>query len=104
MPLYESIGNVVRRIYDMRIEGLLVLNIAANFPSAERFSSAWRSIGDEARAVAQQMHRVPRLHEIMREQTSISANDMRDWRMFILKAYDAEFPRNMAVCPTLQHW
>ena len=51
--------------------------------------------------MAQQMHRVPRFHEIMREQTSISANDMRDWRMFILKAYGAEFPRNMAVCPTL---
>ena len=45
--------------------------------------------------------RVPRFYEIMPEQTSISANDMRDWRMFILKAYGAEFPRNMAVCPTL---
>ena len=55
----------------------------------------------EAQAVAQQMHRVPRFHEIMREQTSISANDNRDWRMFILKAYGAEFPHNMAVCPTL---
>ena len=51
--------------------------------------------------MAQQMHRVPRLHEIMREQTSISANDNRDWRMFILKAYGAELPRNMEVCPTL---
>ena len=25
---------------------------------------------------------------------------MRDWRMFILKAYGAEFRHNMAVCPT----
>ena len=101
MPLYESIGNIVRRIYDLRIEGLPVLDVATNFPSAERFSCAWQSIRDEARAVAQQMHGVPRFHEIMREQTSISANDMRDWRMFILKAYGAEFPHNMAVCPTL---
>ena len=100
-PLYESIGNVVRQIYDMRIEGPPVLDVATSFPSAERFSYAWQSIRDEARAVAQQMHRVPRFHEIMREQTSISANDMRDWRMFILKAYGAEFPRNRAVCPTL---
>ena len=99
--LYESIGDIVRRIYDMRIEGPPVLDVATNFPSAERFSCAWQSIRDEAQAVAQQMHRVPRFHEIMREQTSISANDMRDWRMFILKAYGAEFPRNMAVCPTL---
>jgi aspartate beta-hydroxylase len=101
MPLYESIGNVVRRIYDMRIEGPPVLDVATSFPSAKRFSHAWQSIRDEARAVAQQMHRVPRFHEIMREQTSISANDMRDWRMFILKAYGAEFPRNREVCPTL---
>ena len=100
-PFYESLGDIVRRIYDMRIEGSPVLDVATNFPSAERFSSAWRSISDEARAVAQQMHRVPRFHEIMREQTSISANDNRDWRMFILKAYGAEFPRNMAMCPTL---
>ncbi len=100
-PLYESVGDIVRRIYDMRIEGSSVLDVATNFPSAAKFSCAWQSIRDEARAVAGQMHRVPRFHEIMREQTSISANDMRDWRMFILKAYGAEFPRNMAVCPTL---
>jgi aspartate beta-hydroxylase len=37
----------------------------------------------------------------MREQTAISANDGRDWRMFILKAYGTEFPHNMAVCPNL---
>ena len=100
-PIYESVGNIVRRIYDKRIKGLTVLDVATNFPSAEKFSCAWRSIRDEARAVAQQMHRVPRFHEIMREQTSISANDNRDWRMFILKAYGAKFPRNMAVGPAL---
>jgi aspartate beta-hydroxylase len=100
-PLYESVGDVVRRIYDMRIAGPPVLDVGTNFPSAEGFCCAWRSIRDEARAVAQQMHRVPRFHEIMREQTSISANDMLDWRMFVLKAYGAEFPHNMAVCLTL---
>ena len=100
-PLYESIGDIVRRIYDMRIEGPPTLNVGTHFPSAEGFSRAWRSIHDEAQAVARQMHRVPRFHEIMREQTPISANDMRDWRMFILKAYGADFPSNMAVCPTL---
>ena len=99
-PLYESIGHVVQRIYDMRIEGPPVLDVATNFPSAGRFSCAWQKIRDEGRAVAQQMRRVPRFHKIMREQTSISANDNRDWRMF-LKAYGADFPSNMAVCPTL---
>ena len=100
-PLYEIIGDIVRRIYDMRIAGPPTLNVGTHFPSAEGFSRAWQSIRDEAQAVALQMHRVPRFHEIMREQTSISANDMRDWRMFILKVYGADFPSNMAVCPTL---
>ena len=103
-PLYESVGDIVRQIYDMRIEGPPVLDVATSFPSAERFSCAWQSIRNEARAVAQQIHRVPRFHEIMREQASISATDMRDWRMFILKAYGAEFPRNMACVPHLQNW
>ena len=44
MPFYESIGTVVRRVYDLRIEGPPVLDVATNFPSAERFFCAWRSI------------------------------------------------------------
>ena len=99
--LYECVGNVIRRIYDWRIKGPPVLDTATNFPSAKAFSGAWQSIRDEAFAVARQMHRIPRFHEIMREQTSISANDKRDWRMFILKAYGTEFPRNVAACPNL---
>ena len=56
----------------MRIKGLTVARLlATNFPSAEKFSCAWQSIRDEARAEGQQMHRVPSFHEIMREQTSI---------------------------------
>ena len=99
--LYESAGNIIRRIYDRRIDGPPVLDTAVAFPSAQRFFGAWQSIRDEAVVVAQQMHRVPRFHEIVREQTAISANDQRDWRMLILKAYGAEFPRNMAACPNL---
>ena len=98
-PLYESIGDIVRRIYDMRIEGPPILNVGTHFPSAEEFSRAWQSIRDEAQAVARQMHRVPRFHEIMREQTSISANDMRDWRMFILKAYGVGLPEQHGGVP-----
>ena len=99
--LYESAGNIIRQIYDRRIDGPPVLDTAVAFPSAQKFFGAWQSIRDEAVVVAQQMHRVPRFHEIMREQTAISANDLRDWRMLILKAYGAEFPRNMAACPNL---
>ncbi len=37
----------------------------------------------------------------MREQEAISANDGRDWRLFIMKAYGVEFAENMAACPRL---
>ncbi|MGA7327511.1 MAG: aspartyl/asparaginyl beta-hydroxylase domain-containing protein, partial [Rhodomicrobium sp.] len=44
---------------------------------------------------------MPRFQELMPEQTEISANDGRDWRMFILKAYGIEVSQNMAACPAL---
>lgn len=37
----------------------------------------------------------------MREQYDISANDARDWRMFIMQAYGQPFPRNLSRCPTV---
>jgi aspartate beta-hydroxylase len=46
------------------------------------------------------MHRRSDFHEIMREQTSISANDLHDWPRFILKTYGVDLPRSTAVCPT----
>jgi aspartate beta-hydroxylase len=99
--LYESVGNVIRRIYNRRIDGPPILDTAVAFPPARMFFEAWQTIRDEALVVAQKIDRVPRFHEIMHEQTAISANDLRDWRMFILKAYGAEFPRNTAACPNL---
>jgi aspartate beta-hydroxylase len=37
----------------------------------------------------------------MPEQTEISANDGRDWRILVLKAYGTILPRNHARCPVL---
>ena len=47
------------------------------------------------------LDKVPRFHEIMRSQADISANDGRDWRMFILKAYGVEIEQNVERCPTV---
>jgi aspartate beta-hydroxylase len=99
--LYDQTANVIRRIYDSRIVAPSVLDPASHFPDAERFVAAWRQLRDEALLVAAQLQNVPRFHEIMPEQAAISANDNRDWRMFILKAYGVAVPRNMATCPTL---
>jgi aspartate beta-hydroxylase len=100
--LYDLSSNAVRRIFDARINTPPVLDTGTYFPEAERFADAWSSIREEALAVAaQRMQAIPRFHEIMPAQASISANDGKDWRLFILKVYGAEVDRNLAACPTL---
>lgn len=99
--LYDRAANIARYIYDRRIIGPPVLDLGANFPGAEKFVRSWREIRDEALSVATNLDRVPRFHEIMREQVEIQYNDHRDWRMFILKAYGAKVPQNIAQCPKL---
>ncbi len=101
MPgLYVSASNLVRRIYDRRIDTPAVLDAGADFPNAIRFIDAWQAIRDEA--VAARIERMPRFHDLMPEQADISANDGRDWRMLILKAYDVEVPENIARSPTMK--
>jgi len=99
--LYERGSDLVRQLYDWRIEGPPILTAEDHFPEAQRFAESWRAIRGEALAVAAGLGSVPRFHEIMREQAIISATDGRDWRLFILKAYGVENPRNMAACPSL---
>jgi aspartate beta-hydroxylase len=98
---YDHAAMMVQRIYDKRIEGPPVLDLASHFPDAGKFVGSWREIRAEALAVAADLQGVPRFHEIMREQVDISANDGRDWRVFMLKAYGIEHPQNMARCPSL---
>lgn len=99
--LYDQTATLIRWIYDSRIIGPPVLDPRAHFAAGARFVEAWRALRDEALSVAERLPEVPRFHEIMPEQTEISANDARDWRMFIIKAYGAEVPANKARCPTL---
>jgi len=98
---YDRTASAIRQIYDRRIAGPPVLDLAAHFPEGERFVAAWQQLRDEALEVQARLHEVPRFHEIMKEQAEISANDDRDWRLLILKAYGTEAPHNMAKCPTL---
>ncbi len=96
--LYERASDIVRRIYERRIDTPAILNTGTDFPNAGKFVAAWEGIRDEAIGV--RLDRVPRFHEIMPEQSAISANDGRDWRMFILKAYGVPMAENLARCPT----
>jgi aspartate beta-hydroxylase len=71
------------------------------FPEAEHFIAAWPALREEALELAKNLQRVPRFHELMSNQAEISANDNRDWRMFVLKAYGVPFRDNMSKCPVL---
>lgn len=96
---YDLASDVIRRVYERRIDAPAILDIASEFPNAAKFTNAWRDIRDEALGV--RLGKVPRFHDIMPEQADISANDGLDWRMFVLKAYDMAVPENLARMPVL---
>lgn len=98
---YDRGAALIRGIYDSRIEGTPILDARAYGPEIEAFVAGWRDIRDEACSLATRLQSVPRFHEIMREQVAISANDDRDWRIFVLKAYGVTCAENMAACPRL---
>lgn len=97
--LYDRTADTVRWIYDRRISAPPVLDETVYFPQVFRFARAWESIRDEALAVARNLSRVPRFHELMEAQAPISANDGHDWRVFVLRAYGADIRKNLARCP-----
>lgn len=99
MPIYDQAADVVRAIYDRRIDTPAILDAAHFFPNGLRFTDNWTAIRQEALAVAESLPRVPRFHDIMPAQADISANDGRDWRLFIMKAYGVEQPQNLERCP-----
>ncbi|QKC95936.1 aspartyl/asparaginyl beta-hydroxylase domain-containing protein [Mesorhizobium sp. NZP2298] len=96
---YDLASDVIRRVYEKRIEAPAILDTDTEFPNAAKFIDAWREIRDEALGV--HLGKVPRFHDIMPEQAEISANDGLDWRMFVLKAYDMAVPENLARMPVL---
>src|SRR5580704_13353653 len=98
---YDRAVDAVRAVYDRRISGPPILDLAQDFPAGRALVDAWPALRDEAQAVARNLKSVPRFHEIMPEQASISANDGRDWRMYILKAYGVEQKAHLEACPIL---
>ena len=96
---YDRASDFVRQIYDKRIDAPAVLDPQADFPNAAKFVARWEDIRDEAKRA--KLETMPRFHDLMPEQADISANDGRDWRMLILKAYDVDVPENLAKMPIL---
>jgi aspartate beta-hydroxylase len=98
---YEHATGLIRRIYDKRLSDPAILDPGERFPSGQRFVDAWPALRDEALRLAEEISGIPRFHELMAEQVSISANDGRDWRVFVVKAYGVPFRRNLEHCPVL---
>jgi aspartate beta-hydroxylase len=99
--LYDRAAGAVRAIYDRRITTPATLDAAHYFPNAELFIEHWTGIRREALGVAGMLDQVPRFHDIMPAQADISANDGRDWRLFIIKAYGVTVENNLQRCPTV---
>ncbi|HEY1710214.1 MAG TPA: aspartyl/asparaginyl beta-hydroxylase domain-containing protein [Rhizomicrobium sp.] len=100
LALYDRTADAVRDLYDRRIQEAPVLSERRFFPQAHLFRENWQDIRDEAAGISEgRLAAIPRFHELMEEQKEISANDGRDWRLFILKAYGREWKHNLARCP-----
>lgn len=99
--LYDLSTSLIRWGYDRRISDPPVLDVASRFPAFRRFVESWPALREEGFVLVANIDQIPRFHDLMAEQTDISANDHRDWRMFVLKAYGVAIPRNMARCPKL---
>ena len=91
----------MRSVFDARIATPAVLDIDRYFPAAKEFAARWQEVRDEALELRRDLARVPRFHDLMKEQADISANDGRDWRMFIMRAYGVDVPGNLARCPAV---
>lgn len=101
LQLYDRAAHVVRGIYDRRIATPATLDAAHYFPNAKRFTERWTDIRREALGIAATLAKVPRFHDLMAAQADISANDGRDWRIFVMKAYGVALPQNLARAPTV---
>lgn len=101
LHLYDRAAHVVRGIYDRRIATPATLDAEHYFPNAKRFTKRWTDIRREAFGVAATLPKVPRFHDLMAAQADISANDGRDWRVFVMKAYGVTLPENLARAPTV---
>jgi aspartate beta-hydroxylase len=99
--VYDQAVGALRALYDSRIDTPPVLDRDVYFPNATRFLAAYPGLRAEALAVLPSLPNVPRFHDLMPQQAEISANDGRDWRMFILKAYGVAVPEHLVRCPTL---
>ena len=100
-PIYDYAVEALRGLYDRRISAPPIFDTTQFFPGHARFVESAAALREEALAVAGALATVPRFHELMPQQASISNQDARDWRMLIVKAYGVTVKANARRCPLL---
>ena len=89
------------KVYNAFVKTPSVLETKEFFPGAEKFTKNWEKLRAEALALTSEIGNVPRFHELMPEQYQLSAHGEKEWRMFVVRAYDLDISENMAKCPAL---
>ena len=89
------------KVYNAFVKTPSVLETKEFFPGAEKFTTNWEQLRAEALALTSEIGNVPRFHELMPEQYQLSAHGEKEWRMFVVRAYDLDISENMAKCPAL---
>lgn len=101
MTLYDRTVAIVQQLYARGLSTTAILDTPQFFPGAHAFQARWPEVRQEALQIAEHLLSVPRFHDLLPNQAAISANDDRDWRMFVLKAYGITVSRNLRRCPVL---
>ncbi len=97
--LLKITARALRTVYGCWIHTPPILDADKYFPEARELEKNWRVIREEAIELLKDIERIPRLHELLKDQARISANDPYYWRLFILRAYGSDQTINQTRCP-----
>lgn len=90
------------KVYNSFVHTPSVLDAENYFPGANAFIKNWLTLREEALQLTNELDRVPKFHELMPEQYSLSAHGEKEWRMFVLRAYGLDIQENLSKCPKLR--
>lgn len=98
--LFKLISRAARGVYS-GVDTPPVLDAEQLFPNHGELLKAFEALRAEAAAIGSAITDVPRFHELMAAQAPFSANDGKDWRIFIVKSYGYLIPANAEQAPVL---
>ncbi|HSF91510.1 MAG TPA: aspartyl/asparaginyl beta-hydroxylase domain-containing protein [Paracoccaceae bacterium] len=100
MSIYLKFSQFLRFLYSS-VDTPPVLDQEALFPKYRELSEHLPDLQREAAVAGAEIRGLPKFHELMRSQKSLSDADGKDWRMFILRSYGQDVPANLAKAPYL---